>query len=105
MKENEFILKKTRSKRYPARTIMDFDYADNITLLANTPIHDESLLHSLEMTASVIGLHVNANKMGYLCLNQRGYISTINGGSLNLVDKLAYLESSVSSTEKLFLCD
>ena len=31
--------------------------------------------------------------------NQRGYISTLNGSSLKLVDKFTYLGSSVSSTE------
>ena len=34
-----------------------------------------------------------------MCFNQRGNISRLNGGSLKLVDKLPYLESSVSSTE------
>ena len=36
MKENGFTLAKTRSRRYPARTITDADYADDIALLANT---------------------------------------------------------------------
>ena len=34
-----------------------------------------------------------------MCFNQRGYISTLNGSSLKLVDKFTYLGSSVSSTE------
>ena len=34
-KENGFILKKARSRWYPAETITD--YADDIALLANTP--------------------------------------------------------------------
>ena len=37
MKENGFKLTKERSRRYPAHTIMDADYADDIVLLANTP--------------------------------------------------------------------
>ena len=48
MKENGFKLTKERSKRYPAHTIMDADYADDIALLANTPVLAETLLHSLE---------------------------------------------------------
>ena len=35
-----------------------------------------------------------------MCFNQRGDISTLNGSSLKLVDKVTYLRSSVSSTEK-----
>ena len=62
MKENGFTLAKARSRRYPAQTIMDVDYADVIALLANTPTQAKSLLHSLEWSASGIGLLVNADK-------------------------------------------
>ena len=55
---------------------------------------------SLERAAAGIGLHVNAHKTEYMCLNQTGDISTLDGTSLKLVDKFTYLGSSVSSTEK-----
>ena len=79
---------------------MNTDYADYIALLANTPVQAESLLHSLEWTAGGIGIHVNADKMEYICFNQRGNISTLRGGPLKQVDRFTYLRSSVSSTEK-----
>ena len=47
-----------------------------------------------------IGLHVNADKTEYMCFNQKGNISTLNGSSLKLVDKFTFLGSSVSSTKK-----
>ena len=50
--------------------------------------------------ATGIGLHVNAHKTEYVCFNQTGDISTLNGNSLKVVDKFTYLESSISSTEK-----
>ena len=46
-KENGFELTKKRSRRYPAKTITDADYADDIAILANTPNQAEILLHSL----------------------------------------------------------
>ena len=46
-----------------------------------------------------IHFHVNAHKMEYVCFNQRGDISTLNGSSLKLVDKSTYRGSSVSSTK------
>ena len=52
----------------------------------------------MEWTAASIGLYVNADKTKYMCFNQRGDISTLNSGSLKLVDKFTYLGSSVSST-------
>ena len=85
---------------YPAKTITDANYADDIAILANTPNQDEALLHSLERAATGIGLHVNAHKTEYMCFNQTGDISTLDGTSLKLVDKFTYLGCTVSSTEK-----
>ena len=100
IRENGFVLTKKRSRRYPAKTITDADYTDDIALLANTPNKAETLLHSLERDAVGIGLHVNAHKTEFMCFNQKGNISTLDGTSLKLVDKFTYLGSSVSSTEK-----
>ena len=72
IKENGFELTKKRSRRYPATTITDADYADDIAILANTPDQAETLLHSLERAAANIGLHVNAHKTEYMCYNQTG---------------------------------
>ena len=100
IKENGFELTKKRSRRYPATTITDADYADDIAILANTPDQAETLLHSLERAAASIGLYVNAHKTEYMCYNQTGDISTLEGTPLKLVDKFTYLGSSVESTEK-----
>ena len=86
MKENDFKLTKERSKRYPAQIIKDVDYTDDIALLADAPAQAETLLHSLEQTAAGISLHVNSYKTEYMCFNQRGNISTLNGSFLKLVD-------------------
>ena len=100
IRENSFDLTKKRSRRYPATTITDADYANNIAILAKTPNQAETLRHSLERAAAGIGLHVNAHKTEYMCFNQAGDISTLEGTALKLVDKFTYLGSSVSSIEK-----
>ena len=100
IRKNSFELTKKRSRKYPTKTITNADYADDIVLLANTPNQAETLLHSLEWAATGTGLHVNAHKTEYMCFNQAGHISTQDGTSLKMVDKLTYLGSSVSSTEK-----
>ena len=101
IKENGFKLtkKNKKNRRYPAKTITDTDYADDIALLANAPAQVETLIHSLERAAAGIVLHVNAYKTEYTCFNQTGNISTLNGCSLKLVDKFTYLGSCVSSTK------
>ena len=100
IKENGFELTKKRSRRYPATTITDADYTDGIAILANTPDQAETLRHSLERAAANIGLYVNAHKTEYMCYNQTGDISTLEGTPLKLEDKFTYLGSSVESTEK-----
>ena len=100
IRKNSFKLTKKKSRRYPAKTITDTDYANDIVILANTPNQAETLLHSLDREAAGISLHVNAHKTKYMCSNQIGDISTLDGTFLKLVDKFTYLGSSVSSTEK-----
>ena len=85
MKDNGFKLTKERSRRYPSQKITDADYANDIALLANTPAQGETLLDSLERATDGIGLHVNADKWEYMCLNQRGDIFILKGGLLKLV--------------------
>ena len=95
-----FMLCYILSRKYPAKTITDTNYTDDIVILVNTPNQVETPLHSLEWAAAGIGLHVNAHKMEYMCYNQTGDISTLDGTSLKLVDKSTSLGSSVSSTRK-----
>ena len=99
IKENGFELTKKKNRKYPAKTINDADYADDIAILANAPAQAETLQHSLERVSAGIGLHFNAHKTEYMCFNQTGDISILNASSLKLVDKFTYLGSSVSSTE------
>ena len=99
VKEKGIKLTKERSRRYPAKTITDADYADDIALLANAPAQAETLLHSLERAAAGIGLHVNAHNTEYMCFNQAGNIYTLKDSTLKLVEMFTYLGSSVSSTE------
>ena len=99
MKENGFTLVEAGSRWYPAQTITDADYADAIGLLANTPIQAKSLPHSLEQAAGGIGLHVNTVKTEFMCFNKKSDFSTLNSGSLKLVDKFNYLGNSISSAE------
>ena len=100
IKENGFELTKKRCRRYPAITITDADYAEDIAIPANRPDQAETLLHSLERAAANIGFYVNAYKTEYMCYNQTGDISSLEGTPLKLVDKFTYLGSSVESTEK-----
>ena len=105
IKEYGFELTKKRSRRYPAKTITDADYADEIVILAKTPGEAETLLHSLERAAAGVGLYVNAHRTEYMSFNETGDIFTLGGSFLKLVDKFTYLGRSVSSTGKTSIRD
>ena len=75
------------------------DYVDILGLVANTPAQAKSLLLNLEQTTGGIGLYVNANKTEFMCIKQKGTISTLSGKPLKLVDQFTYLSSNISSTE------
>ena len=99
MKENGFIVKKARSKRHPAETITVSDYADDLALFGNTPIHAECLLYSQEQAVRGTVLSMNSDQTEFMCFKQDGAISTLNDKPLKLLDHFRYLSSNISFTE------
>ena len=65
MKKNGFKLVKEKSIRYSAQTSTGVNSADDKTLLANTLLQADTLLHCLERAASGIDLNVNEDKTVY----------------------------------------
>ena len=64
IRENGFELTMKRTRRYPAKTITDADYADDKVLLANTSNQAGTLLHSLERAAAALAsmsIHTKLN--------------------------------------------
>ena len=58
---------KKKSRWYPAETMKDTNYADNLVLLTSTCDQAESLLLSLEQAAGGIGHYISTNKTEYMC--------------------------------------
>ena len=77
MKVNGFKLAKERSRRYPTQTITRGLHRWHSASGKYTKIKAEILLHSLERPAAGIVLYVNAHKTDYVCINNRGNISTL----------------------------
>ena len=86
IKENGFTIEKSKKQTAP-RTIY---YWSRLCWWHDSSTQSESLLHSLEWASSGIGLYMDADKTEYMCFNRRGGFSTLNGGSLKLVDKFTY---------------
>ena len=63
-------LTERKSSRYPAFTITDVDYADDIAITTNNVKEANILLNSLEKTEKEIGLHINVAKTEYMAYNQ-----------------------------------
>ena len=99
-KELGFTLSEARSRRYPAETITDADYADDIALMTDTISDATYLLHHIEKTAKEIGLYINANKTEFISYNQEGIIHSLEGKNIKSVQDFTYLGSNIASTER-----
>ena len=95
-----FTLTKARSSRYPAQSITDVDYADDLALLSDTVEEATKLLHLVEEAASEIGLYINAGKTEFICYNEEGEIKLRNGTNIKPVKEFVYLGSNIQSTER-----
>ena len=84
---------------YPAETVTDKGYTDDVALFANTPVQAKFLWNSLKQAARSIGLHVSTNKTKFMCFKQGSTISTLCDKPLKLVHQFPYLSSNISSTE------
>ena len=71
VKELGLTLRKSRGRRYPAETITDADYADDLALFANFISETRALLHNLENVAKDIGLHVKASMIKFISFNEQ----------------------------------
>ena len=94
-----FTLQPRRSRRYPATTITDADFADDLALLADNSGNTEQLLLLLEKAAEAVGLRVNYGKTNYMAFQQAS--SSIKGRSgvlLEEVDDFKYLGSWLASS-------
>ena len=82
-----FVLHLLRSRRYPERSIEDFDFVDDITLLASDMLRAQEFLLTVEEQAKAIGLGLNAKKTEVMAWNIHGngnedentIIITVNG--------------------------
>ena len=72
-----FTLQQRLSSRYPAKKITDADFADDLSLLADTNRNAEQLLILLENAAEAVGLRVNYIKTNFMQFNQDR--SSVNG--------------------------
>ena len=96
-----FTLQPRRSRRHPAITITDLDFADDIALLSDEIEGAQNLLRRVEEEASKTGLKANGKKTTVMTFNQEidPKICTIDGTVLEVVDDFKYLGSWVNNTE------
>ena len=99
VKELGLTLRQSRGRRYPAETITDADYADDLALFADSIEDATQLLHSLEKASGDVGLYVNAKKTEFIPYNVEGSIKTIKGDPVKQVNSFIYLGSEAADTE------
>ena len=99
-----FTLAPRKSRRHPAKTITDLDYADDLATLCDTIQDAQKLMYRLETAVAEVGLHINAKKTQCINFNQPsgGILSALNGTVIKEVEDYKYLGAWISSTKKNF---
>ena len=64
-----FTITPRKSRRNPARTITDLDFADDIALISNLIDQAQELLSTVEEECKKVGLEINAKKTKYMAFN------------------------------------
>ena len=94
-RENElgFTLYRQRSRRKPAVTVSDLDFADDLAIINEEMEHAQEVLNKLETEAERVGLYCNAKKTVFQAYNQEQTIKiqAKNGEWLKEVDNFKYL--------------
>ena len=98
--ECRVVIEPRRGYRQPEIRIRDLAYADDIALLNKSIKLAENLLHSVEQSASQLGLHLNASKTEVLtsCINDPYEIKSLSGETLKHVKNFKYLGAHVPSS-------
>ena len=97
-----FQLTRRQSRRVPAKTIIDLDFADDIALVSENNQQAQELLLRLENEANKIGLHLNSKKTKFMSFNQSNNfdLKTKTGSIIEKVDNFKYLGAWMENTEK-----
>jgi hypothetical protein len=97
--EHGFITNTRQSSRYPATTIHDLDFADDIALLENTLDRAQMQLITTAKRANEVGLQVNIKKTQALTnQNTNNRSIQLNGQDIEWVDNFKYLGSMMLSS-------
>ena len=86
-----FTSAKSRSRRHPAVTITDTDFANDLALISNTLEQAQLFLLRLESAVAQVGLQ---------CLCLMINLITLKGNKLKQVEDFVYLGSWVNSSKK-----
>ena len=99
-KELGFQLYRQRSRRVPAVTVTDLDFADDLALLTEEMEQAQEILLRLENEAEKVGLMCNAKKTEVQAFNQDRPVSiqAKNGETLKVVENFKYLGAWTQSS-------
>ena len=99
-----FTLKPRRSRRHPAITITDMDYADDLATISDCIADAQKILTEIESAAAQVGLYINTKKTNCMSFNQ-GIVDNIkgrDGETVKSVEDYKYLGAWISSSKKDF---
>ena len=99
-----FTIEERKSRRTPATSITDLDFADDIALISDQVQETQELLTRIEKATAKVGLCINVKKTVVMPFHQTDNveIKTREGVKLKSVEEFKYLGAWMSSSEKDF---
>ena len=103
MNEKGLQIRPRNGRRHPAQHLTDLGYADDLALISSLVNDAQSLLHSLEYAASLVGLYCNESKTEYVNTSKQDTsMQTQSGKFIKKVDDFKYLGSYIMDSGKDF---
>ena len=96
-----FTVKHRRSRRHPAVTISDLDFADDIALILDQIEEAQAALMKVETAAAKVGLHLNSEKTKVIIYNQEEMqMKAKDGEVIENVKDFKYLGAWIDDSAK-----
>jgi len=100
-----FMYEKRQSRRFPAKYVTDFDFADDIALVSSTVENAQFMLQCIEREALKVGLKLNQKKTEYIIVGKdidKSQLIYAKNGPIKLVEDFKYLGSWLMRSQKDF---
>ena len=103
MNDKGLMTKRRQSRWHPVQHLTDLDFADDLAMISESIKDAESLLQSLELAASQVGLYCNEGKTEFITLSRTSSeLKSMNNSTIKMVEDFQYLGYYIMDSQRDF---